>query len=55
VRPENSEVQLLLSDPGRARELLGWRPQVDLRAGLRATIDWIALNVERYRADQYVI
>jgi UDP-glucuronate decarboxylase len=27
-------------DIGRARELLGWEPQVDLRGGLRATIGW---------------
>jgi NAD dependent epimerase/dehydratase len=55
VRPVNSEVQLLLSDPARARELLGWEAEVDLRDGLKQTIDWISLNRTRFRADEYVI
>jgi dTDP-glucose 4,6-dehydratase len=55
VRPANSEVQLLLSEPARARSVLGWEPQVTLRHGLEQTIEWIGLNVERYRADEYVI
>jgi NAD dependent epimerase/dehydratase len=55
VRPAQSEVQLLLSEPARARSVLGWEPQVRLRDGLEQTIKWIALNVGRYRADEYVI
>jgi NAD dependent epimerase/dehydratase len=55
VRPANSEVELLLSEPARARELLGWEPQVALREGLEQTIEWIGLNARRYRADEYVI
>lgn len=55
VRPANSEVQLLLSEPARARSVLGWEPQVGLREGLGQTIEWISLNVGRYRADEYVI
>lgn len=34
-------------DIGRAQELLGWQPSVDLRAGLERTIPWFA---ERLRA-----
>jgi dTDP-glucose 4,6-dehydratase len=55
VRPAKSEVELLLSEPARARELLGWEPQVTLRDGLEQTIEWIGLNARRYRADEYVI
>jgi NAD dependent epimerase/dehydratase len=55
VRPRNSEVELLLSEPTRASEVLGWRPQVALRDGLERTIEWVALNTHRYRADEYVI
>jgi nucleoside-diphosphate-sugar epimerase len=55
VRPAQSEVQLLLSEPARARSVLGWEPQVRLRDGLEQTIKWIALNVGCYRADEYVI
>jgi dTDP-glucose 4,6-dehydratase len=39
VRPPRSEVQLLLSDPTLARDLLGWQPEVTLREGLTRTID----------------
>ncbi|MGZ4177061.1 MAG: SDR family NAD(P)-dependent oxidoreductase [Solirubrobacteraceae bacterium] len=55
VRPANSEVELLLSEPARARDLLGWEPRVALREGLEQTIEWVALNAKRYRADEYVI
>ena len=55
VRPENSEVERLISGPDLARELLGWEPTVDLREGLSRTIEWIERNVHRYRVDHYVI
>jgi dTDP-glucose 4,6-dehydratase len=55
VRPEKSEVQRLISRPQRAAELLGWRPEVDLREGLTRTIEWIERNTARYRVDHYVI
>lgn len=55
VRPRNSEVELLLSEPARAADLLGWQPQVALREGLERTIEWVGLNMNRYRADEYVI
>ncbi len=42
VRPEGSEVEVLLSDPEIARGRLGWTPTVDLEEGLRATTAWIA-------------
>jgi NAD dependent epimerase/dehydratase len=54
VRPEASEVQLLLSDPARARQLTGWEPKVDLREGLSRTIAWVESNLGRYRVDHYV-
>ncbi len=38
VRPRASEVDVLLSDPSCAEELLGWRPSVTLEEGLRRTI-----------------
>lgn len=36
-------------DIGRARELLGWEPQVDLKSGLEATIAWFAQEAEGHR------
>jgi NAD dependent epimerase/dehydratase len=55
VRPENSEVQRLISGPFLAEELMGWRPQVDLREGLARTVAWIQRNTQRFRTDHYVI
>jgi NAD dependent epimerase/dehydratase len=55
VRPERSEVQLLLSEPELARTLLGWTPSVDLREGLERTVEWVQQNAHRYRAEEYVI
>jgi NAD dependent epimerase/dehydratase len=54
VRPENSEVQRLTSEPKRAREVLGWEPEVSLREGLSRTIEWIDANRDRYRLGEYV-
>lgn len=42
VRPEGSEVIRLLSDPSRARRLLGWEPVVPLAEGLRRTAEWLS-------------
>jgi NAD dependent epimerase/dehydratase len=55
VRPEKSEVQLLLSKPDLAEQILGWLPTTTLRQGLERTIGWMAANLERFRADEYVI
>jgi NAD dependent epimerase/dehydratase len=54
VRPPLSEVDCLRSSPALARELIGWRAKVDLRAGLGATVDWIESNTARYRVGEYV-
>jgi NAD dependent epimerase/dehydratase len=55
VRPEGSEVQLLVSKPELAASLLGWAPSVDLREGLERTICWLRGNAGRYRSDEYAI
>jgi dTDP-glucose 4,6-dehydratase/UDP-glucose 4-epimerase len=59
LRPQNSEVERLLSDNRRAKELLGWMPKLaghnGLRAGLERTITWFSNpeNLSRYKTDQY--
>lgn len=54
-RPAKSEVRRLLAANGKAKRLLGWRPQTPLREGLRHTIEWIDRHIERYRPDAYQI
>ncbi len=49
VRPERSEVDRLICDNSKARELLGWEPRVSLKEGLRRTIDWFKSHVGEYR------
>ncbi len=55
VRPEKSEVERLLSDPSRARALLGWEAKVPLEEGIRRTAEWIRAHPERYRDTEYAI
>lgn len=53
VRPANSEVERLLADNTRARELLGWSPRVTLEQGLEKTVAWLRENKHWYRAGVY--
>lgn len=40
IRPEKSEVRVLLADAGKFRDASGWAPETDFEAGLAATVDW---------------
>jgi dTDP-glucose 4,6-dehydratase len=53
LRPEKSEVDRLLSDNSRAREVLGWEPKVGLEEGLRLTVNWIREHMEMYQPGRY--
>jgi UDP-glucose 4-epimerase len=53
IRPEGSEVQILLSDPSRANEVLGWAPTVTLEEGLAATAEWLRPRVDAETAGRY--
>jgi dTDP-glucose 4,6-dehydratase len=54
-RPRASEVERLLSDNRRARELLGWEPRHTLDEGLEATIEWLSSHLDRYRPGTYQV
>jgi NAD dependent epimerase/dehydratase len=53
VRPEASEVMELRCDNRKAREFLGWEPQVGLVEGLARTIKFIGENISRYKPEIY--
>jgi NAD dependent epimerase/dehydratase len=53
VRPEASEVMQLCCDSRQAHKILGWKPKYDLKRGLRETVDWMQLNIHRYKPEIY--
>jgi NDP-hexose 4,6-dehydratase len=55
VRPEKSEVMRLVCDSTKLKRHTEWRPQYDLAAGLKLTIDWFCdpANLARYKTDLY--
>lgn len=55
LRPAKSEVMRLISSPRLALELMGWSPQVELREGLRRTIEWLESQATPGRIADYVI
>ena len=54
-RPEKSEVNRLIASTTRAENLLGWRPQTSLDAGLARTADWVRENLEFFTTKGYQI
>ncbi len=53
VRPKGSEVEVLLSDPAKAKQLLGWEATVSLEEGLTRTAEWLKQNIRFYNAERY--
>lgn len=54
-RPASSEVDRLVSDNTRAREVLGWEPQTSLRDGLQRTVEWFSAHRGRLFPREYAI
>ncbi len=55
VRPESGEVFRLCAESKKARDLLEWKPEVELAEGLARTIQWLEENKGAYRDDIYNI
>lgn len=53
LRPDASEVMVLLSDPAKARARLGWEAAVSIEQGLARTAEWIRQHAHLFRAEQY--
>jgi NAD dependent epimerase/dehydratase len=48
MRPIKSEVEILLSDPSRAKGMLRWEPLVSFEEGLKKTYAWFEKNQSKY-------
>lgn len=55
VRPDASEVMVLLCDHRRAAELVGYAPRVPLEEGLARTFEYVERHLADYRPDEYAI
>jgi NAD dependent epimerase/dehydratase len=53
LRPRGSEVERLVADTTKARELLGWEPSVELDEGLQRTVDWLTRSLDAYKTSIY--
>lgn len=55
IRPEKSEVFRLWCDNSKISSLTGFKPEFDIRSGLKKTIDWFSSeqNLAKYKADIY--
>jgi len=55
VRPEKSEVFRLWCDNTKIEKYTGFKPQVNIREGLRKTIEWVTQpdNLKAYKAEIY--
>lgn len=55
VRPESSEVMVLMADTAKAKKLLGWEPHHELDGGLKATIEYVRSNLSKFKTEIYNI
>ena len=54
-RPKKSEVLRLLCDNKKINELVGYKPHINIRDGLKKTIDWMTRpeNFKLYKSEIY--
>ncbi len=55
VRPDKSEVGLLLCNAQKANRLLGWTSKISLEQGLRQTADYLRDRLSDYRVETYSV
>lgn len=55
IRPDKSEVMILQSDPSKAKIILDWKAEIDLKMGLEKTYKWFEKNLNLYKGDYYHI
>lgn len=55
VRPEKSEVGLLLCNAEKANRLLGWEPKVAIEEGIARTAEYVRGAIKEYRVGGYAV
>ncbi len=55
VRPTKSEVNQLICNNNKAKELIDWQPKMSLDEGLEKTINWFKANAGEYKSEIYNI
>ena len=55
LRPEKSEVNRLLGDSTKLRQLTGWAPRYTFAQGLAETIAFLRDNLNKYKPDTYLL
>ena len=55
LRPDKSEVNRLLGDNTKIKEMTNWEPKYTLEKGLAETIEWLKCNLDKYKIDIYNI
>ncbi|MCP5103305.1 MAG: SDR family NAD(P)-dependent oxidoreductase [bacterium] len=53
IRPDGSEVDRLVCDNTRIKQLTGYTPVYPLEKGLKETIEWFEKNLEKYKVNLY--
>jgi len=55
MRPDKSEVMMLVCDNQLARDLTGWEPRVLLDEGISCTVDWMKEHIHSYKTGIYSV
>jgi len=55
VRPEQSEVMMLICNNNKAQTRLGWTPIWSLDEGIDAVVDYVKSNLEVYKTLKYEV
>ncbi len=53
IRPKRSEVDRLLADVSKLKELTGWKSNTSFNQGLIKTVDWIKKNIHNFDIGRY--
>ena len=55
IRPDKSEVFRLFCDNTKIKKMTGYKPETNMREGLKKTIEWLMIpsNLARYKSEIY--